>query len=86
MSAKKSEFELDERAAEAKFILNNPIFLEAVDNLREKHLQIMMATKVGSPESIQSHAMLKVFEELVSELQSAITDQKMIKQRRPNYG
>jgi len=86
MSAKRSELELDERAAEAKFVLNNPVFQEAIDNLRKKHLQLMMATKVGSPESVESHAMLKVLEELISELQSAIVDQKMTKQRRPNYG
>jgi len=86
MSIKKSEFELDERAAEAKFVLGNEIFQEAIENLRKKHLQTMMSTKVGSPESIESHAMLKVIEELISELQSAITDQKMVKQRRPNYG
>jgi len=86
MSEKRNEFSLDERAAEAKFIVNNPIFQESVGYLRERYVEGMMSTKVGSPESVEAHAKIKVLEELVVELGSAIVDQKMTKQRRPNYG
>ena len=86
MSDKKSDFELDERAAEAKFILNNPVFLEAVDELQRQHLQALMSSGIGSEQAVMCHAKMVVLDELLAQIGSAITDQRMNKQRKPNYG
>ena len=86
MPEKRSEFELDERAAEAKFVLNNPVFLEAVAGLREQYIKNLMASGIGSELATMSHAKMVVLEELIAQIGSAITDQRMAKQRKPNYG
>jgi len=86
MSAKRSEFELDERAAEARFILSNPIFQEAINELRERYIKQMMVASIGSDQATSSHAKLVVIEEVIAELSAVVTDQKMASQRRPNYG
>ena len=86
MPDKKSDFELDERAAEAKFILNNPVFLEAVDELQRQHLQALMSSGIGSEQAVMCHAKMVVLDELLAQIGSAITDQRMNKQRKPNYG
>jgi hypothetical protein len=86
MSEKRSEFELDERAAEARFILNNPIFVEAVDRLRDRYTKNLMSSGIGTEQAVMSHARMVVLEELLAQIGSAITDQRMAKQRKPNYG
>jgi len=86
MNDKRSEFELDERASEAKFILNNPLFVEAVESLREQYITSLMASSIGSEQADMCHAKMVVLEELIAQIGSAITDQRMTKQRKPNYG
>jgi hypothetical protein len=86
MSEKRSEYELDERAAEARFILNNPIFLEAVTGLRERYIKNLMSSGIATEQAMVSHAKMVVLEELIAQIGSAITDQRMTKQRKPNYG
>jgi hypothetical protein len=86
MSEKRSEYELDERAAEARFILNNPIFLEAVTGLRERYIKNLMSSGIATEQAMVAHAKMVVLEELIAQIGSAITDQRMTKQRKPNYG
>jgi len=85
MSVKRSEFELDERATEAKCILNNVIFVEAVEALRSRYIQNLMSSGIATEQAMVSHAKMVVLEELLAQIGSAITDQKMIQQRKPNY-
>jgi hypothetical protein len=82
----RSEYELDERASEAKSILNNIIFQEAVDGLRKQFIQTLMGSGIGSEDAMVAHAKIVVLEELIAQIGSAITDQRMTKQRKPNYG
>ena len=86
MSGTRSEYELDERAAEAKFILNNVIFIEAIEELRKQFIQALMSSGIGSEDAMVAHAKIVVLEELIAQIGSAITDQRMTKQRKPNYG
>jgi len=86
MPEKRSEYELDERAAEARFVLNNAIFQEAVASLREQYIKNLMNSRVGTEEALMAHARLIVLEEFIAQIGSALTDQKMTKQRKPNYG
>jgi hypothetical protein len=86
MSEKKSDYELDERATEAKFVLNNPVFQDAVQGLREQYIKQLMGSKIGSEDATVSHAKLIILEEIIAQIGSAMTDQKMQRQRRPNYG
>jgi hypothetical protein len=86
MPEKRSEYELDERAAEARFILNNPIFLEAVEGLRSRYIKNLMSSGIATEQAMVSHAKMVVLEELISQIGAAITDQKMTQQRKPNYG
>jgi hypothetical protein len=86
MTEKRSEYELDERAAEARFILNNPVFLEAVESIRSRYIKNLMSSGIGSEQAVMSHARMIVLEEVIAQIGSAITDQRMAKQRKPNYG
>jgi hypothetical protein len=86
MPERRSEYELDERAAEARFILNNPIFLEAVEGLRSRYIKNLMSSGIATEQAMVSHAKMVVLEELISQIGAAITDQKMTQQRKPNYG
>jgi|SoiMethySBSTD1v2_1073268.scaffolds.fasta_scaffold30868_6 hypothetical protein len=73
----KDQFQLDERAAEAKNILNSPLFQEAIRKMREHHIARLMQAVVGSDEAKEAHAMLKVVSEFEVNFQSIMTDQKM---------
>ena len=86
MSEKRSEYELDERASEARFILNNVVFLEAIADLRKQYIDTLMSSGIATEEAMVSHAKMVVLEELIAQIGSAITDQRMTKQRKPNYG
>jgi hypothetical protein len=86
MPEKRNEYELDERATEAKFILNNPVFQEAIEELRKSYIQTLMGSGIATEEAMVSHAKMIVLEELIAQIGSAITDQKMTRQRKPNYG
>lgn len=78
----RSEFEIEERAAEAKALLNSPLFVDVVKGLKEVYISNLVAAEVGSQDAMAAHAGLKVVNDLRASLESVINDQKMRQHRR----
>jgi hypothetical protein len=79
------EYELDERASEARTILNSPLYKEVMEKMERDFTDRMRNAPIGSPESQAAHAMLKVLAEFQLDFVSIINDQKMA-QRKVRYG
>ena len=86
MSDRKSDLELDERSAEAKFILNHPLFGETMTILRNRYISELISSPIGSEKSTVCHAKLVILDDIVGQFKTVITDQKMTSQKRPDYG
>ena len=88
MDQKRSDYEVDERAANAQTILNDPIVVEAVDNLRKKYQVDLLSARIGSADAIAAHAGVQMVEGFLNELKAMITDKAMRdhhKKRTTNY-
>jgi hypothetical protein len=77
-----SDYEVDEKAASATAILNDPIISEAINNLHQKYVEELIASGVGSPEALSAQAGMKMLVDFKSELQSMITERQMRVHRR----
>lgn len=82
----KSSYELDERAANARALLNNPMLIEAFDALKDRYTLGFQNAELGSPQALANHSKLKVIEEIKRELESVISDQKISQKRVVKYG
>lgn len=76
-SAALNPLELEERAATARDILNNPIFREVLASMHSRQVGILEGADVGSLTASTAHAMMKAIGELRSELESIVTDKKI---------
>lgn len=79
------EYELDERASEARAILNSPLYKEVMEKMERDFTDRMRNAPIGSQESQSAHAMLKVLAEFQLDFISIINDQKMA-QKKVRYG
>ena len=77
-----SDHEIDERAAAAQALLNDPVVLMALDDLKESYLATLMGSDVGTPEAASAHAGLRVLEDFKASILAMVTDKKM----RAKYG
>jgi predicted DNA-binding ArsR family transcriptional regulator len=73
----KDQHQLDERAAEAKNILNSPLFKEVLEVQRNWCVNRLRECKVGSDDANEAHAMLKTVDMFETSFRSIIADQKM---------
>ena len=72
-----SDFEVDERAAEAQSILNNSVFVDALDDVYSRALGTLLNADVGSLTASTAHATMKAIRDVRSQLEQYITDKKM---------
>lgn len=72
-----SDFEIDERAAEAKALLNNPLLQEVLSAVYSGAEQQLLNAEVGSLTAATAHAMMKVIPAVRSQLEAYLTDAKM---------
>lgn len=72
-----SNLEVEERAADAKALLNSEVFNRALDDVRSRQLGILINADVGSLTAGAAHAMLKALEEIKNQLDQYIADNKM---------
>jgi len=77
-----SDLEIDERAAEAKAILANPVFVSALNDIHSRAYGTLLNADVGSLTATTAHATLKAIRDIRGQLEYYITDQKM----RQRYG
>lgn len=82
----RSEFELDERAANAVALLNNALLQEVLESIRESSINEMIAGEPGSKETFEAHAMVRAIDMLKANIKNVITDQKMAKKTGVVYG
>lgn len=82
---KKSSYDLDERAAEATFLVNHPLFKEAIATLRARYVDEIAATMTGSQEMISAHAKIKVLQDVCAHIKSIIDDKKMADKKGMRY-
>jgi hypothetical protein len=83
---RRSDYELDERAAEAAFLLNHVLFKEAMSTLQERYIAQISASKVGSDDLLSAHAKLKVLSEFYEHFRQIVTDKQMADKKGVNYG
>jgi len=72
-----SDHEVDERAAEAETILDNSVFVEALDEVYSQALGTLLNADVGSLTASTAHATMKAVRSIRSQLEQFITDKKM---------
>jgi hypothetical protein len=72
-----SDFEIDERAAEAQAILDNPVFMNALDDVYSRSLGILVNADVGSLTASTAHASIKAIRDVKKQLEEYVTDKKM---------
>ena len=72
-----SDYQVDERAAEAQAILNNPVFMDALDDVYSRALRILVNADVGSLTASTAHASIKAIRDIREQLKEYVTDKKM---------
>lgn len=72
-----SDYEVDERAASATAVLDDPVVKEAIDKLKSKYVDELVSAAIGSPESMSAHAGIKLIGGFQAELQSMITEKRV---------
>ena len=72
-----SNLEVDELAADAKELLNNPTFKKAVDAVYSRAVGTLLTADIGSLTAQQAHAIMRATAEIKSQLEQYITDAKM---------
>jgi hypothetical protein len=72
-----SDFEIDERAAEAQAILDNSVFMNALDDVYSRSLGILVNADVGSLTASTAHASIKAIRDVKKQLEEYVTDKKM---------
>lgn len=77
-----SDYELDERAAEATALLNHPLLVEAFKAVHDEMVDRLKTTQIGSPEALGAQAGLQALILINNSLRSAITTRKL----RQKYG
>jgi len=72
-----SSIEVEERAASARAIINDPVFQDAFDMLHSQYLGILLQADVGGLTASTAHASIKVLHDVRSAFESMILDKKM---------
>jgi len=74
---RRSNLQVDERAAEAKAILDNSVFKDALDDVYSRALGTLLNADVGSLTASTAHATMKAIRDVKKQLEDYITDKKM---------
>lgn len=64
-------------AAQADTLLNSEAWKLAYFNVRKQYFNSLLAAKVGDPEVLRVHSMLKALEDIVGELKAFINEEKV---------
>lgn len=72
-----SDLEIDNRAAEAQELLNNPVFKSAFDDVYSRALGTLLNADIGSLTASTAHATMKAIQDVRKQLEDYVTDKKM---------
>ena len=81
MTGKLQPHEIEERAAEARSILNSAVFQQAVEDLNKEYIQRLIQNDVGTLTAATAHASMKVLSEVQAKLKTYINS-GLIQSRR----
>ena len=76
-----SDYEVDEKAASAHAILQDPLISEALKNLEVNFVEALIKAPIGGPDAMTAQAGLKVVQGFRDELQAMVTEKKMREHR-----
>lgn len=71
-----SAIEIEERAAEARNILNSPTMKSIWEELQAEYTEQLIQAEVGGLTASTAHASMKVLRDVQSRLQTYVTDQQ----------
>ena len=74
---RRSNLQVDERAAEAQAILDNSVFKDALNDVYSRALGTLLNADVGSLTASTAHATMKAVRDVKKQLEDYITDKKM---------
>lgn len=79
-------YEVDEKAAEARAILNNPVFQEALNDICSRAAGTLSTANIGDLTATTAHATMRAIVDIRAQLEQYITDDKMRQkfQKQPN--
>ena len=83
---KQSDYELDERAAEATFVLNHALVKEAFDAMRGQYIEQMAAALTGTADMLDAHAKLRVLADFQAHFRSIVTNKQIADKKGVKYG
>jgi len=72
-----SDFEVDERAAEAQHLLSNPVFTGALNEVYSRAVNTLLNADVGSLTASTAHATMKSITDVQKQLEQYVADKKM---------
>lgn len=72
-----SDVQLDEMAASAEALLNDPVVDMAISNMRSEYLAKLIIADIGTPEATSAHMCLKMLTHFKASLAGIITERKM---------
>lgn len=68
---------MEERAAEARVILNNPVFKNALEDVYSRALGTLLNADVGSLTAGTAHASIKAVRDVQKQLEQYVADKLM---------
>lgn len=74
--------EVEERAAEARALLNNPVLKQAMEDTRKEYLRQLIQADVGSLTAATAHASMKVLEGVLQQLQVYVNDAVVMQRKK----
>lgn len=72
-----SDLEVEERAASARALLNDPVVHGALEEMKAAYMEALVISAVGSPEASLAHASLKVLQDFKDRLTSMTVENRM---------
>lgn len=81
-----SPLEREERAADARALLANPLLKEILAELEDRSIQELRQADLGGLTAQAAHARIKALDEIKAHLKSIVSDEKMASRERKVRG
>lgn len=77
-----SDYQVEERAAAATALLNDPVILEVLKEMHDTYVATLLRVQVGTPEALTAHAGIRLVEDFRNGLIAKVTEKRMRDHRR----
>ena len=72
-----SNLQVEEKAAEARALLGNPVFIDAISDVYSEAIGTLVSAEVGSLTASTAHASMKAITALRAKLEGYVADHQM---------